>query len=295
MQDGSGTYLLASSPFAAGGAGYNPSLGSPQRFGTNSFTTIGASNAYAIAHGYTDPTGHGSGPYLPIENTPAGQQLASIGQGEPWLALNTTLYGAHITWTRTVASFGRTSNRISTGDKLTVYSHFLYSDNSARGDLAPSPVVSLNLYHIAVPADNPYNPFGIDLGQNGASTPRVRSRFVDFGNRQFVSLSDFYQWVGGLKGNITPNYSYDVSFDYSKDRQEQQTRNAVNGAGLNAALIPIGAVDAQGRPLSQLTDSAGNNLPVYNIFFIRTGPGLRRERTGNGQSDSDDAFQLGSN
>jgi iron complex outermembrane receptor protein len=273
VQDGSGTYLLASSPFAAGGVGYNPKLSTPPVFGTNSFTTIGAYNTFAIAHGYTDPTGNGFGPYLPIQNTPAGQQLISIGQGDPWLALNTTIYGASTFLDQDRRQLWANIEQDLLGDKLTVYSHFLFSDNSARGDLAPSPVVSLNLYNIAVPANNPYNPFGIDLGANGAATPRVRSRFVDFGNRQFVSLSDFYQWLGGLKGNITPDYSYDLTFDYSKDRQEQQTRNAVNGAGLNEALIPIGAVDAHGRPLSQLLDANGNNLPVYNIFSSGLAPG----------------------
>ena len=266
VQDHSGTYLLASSPFAAGGVGYNPGLTTPQRFGTNTFTSIGAYNAYAIAHGYTDPTGNGFGPYIPIQDTPAGQQLTSIGQGSPWLALNTTAFGAATMLDQDRRQFWANVEQDLFGDKLTVYSHFQFSDNSARGALAPSPMVSLGLYNIAVPANNPYNPFGIDLGVNGASTPRIRSRFVDFGNREFVTFSDFYQWLGGLKGNIAPNYSYDLSFDYSKDRQEQQTRNAVNGAGLNQALIPIGAVDAQGRPLSQLLDASGNNLPVYNIF-----------------------------
>jgi len=267
------TWLLASSPFAAGGVGYNPSLSTPPVFTGQSFTSISAYNAYAISHGYTDPTGHGLGPYLPIEVTPIGQQLTSVGQGSPWLGLNTTAYGAATFLDQDRRQFWANIEQDLFGDKLTVYSHFLFSDNTARGALAPSPMVSLGLYNIAVPANNPYNPFGVDLGVNGASTPRIRSRFVDFGNRDFVTFSDFYQWNGGLKGNITPNYSYDVSFDYSKDRQEQQTRNAVNGAGLNQALIPIGAVDAQGRPLSQLLDPSGNNLPVYNIFSSGLAPG----------------------
>ena len=273
VQDGSGTYLLASSPFAAGGVGYNPGLSTPPVFPGQSFNSIGAYNTYAIAHGYTDPTGHGLGPYLDIANTPAGQQLTSIGQGSPWLALNTTEYGAATFLDQDRRNLWANFEQDLFKDKLTVYSHFLFADNTARGALAPSPMVSLNLYNIAVPANNPYNPFGIDLGVNGAATPRVRSRFVDFGNRDFVTFSDFYQWLGGLKGNITPDYSYDLSFDYSKDRQEQQTRNAVNGAGLNQALIPIGAVDANGRPLSQLLDANGNNLPVYNIFSSGLAPG----------------------
>jgi iron complex outermembrane receptor protein len=273
VQDGSGSYILASSAFARGGPGYNAGLSTPPRFGTNTFTTIAAYNAYALSHGYVDPTGNGLGPYIPFAITPAGQALTSIGIGSPWPALNTTDFGTSSILDQERKQFWANFEYDLFEDKLTVYSRFQYSDNFAQGQLAPSPVVSLNLYNIAVPANNPYNPFGIDLGANGAATPRVRSRFVDSGNRVFDTFSDFYQWVGGLKGNITPDYSYDVSFDYSQDRQEQQTRNAINGAALNEALIPIGQVDAQGRPLSQLTDFAGNNLPVYNIFGSSLTPG----------------------
>jgi len=281
VQDGTGSYILASSPFARGGPGYNAGLSTPPRFGTNTFTTIGAYNAYAISHGYVDPTGNGLGPYIPFAITPAGQALTSIGIGSPWPALNTTSFGTTSILDQERRQFWANLEYDLFEDKLTVYSRFQFSDNFAQGQLAPSPVVSLNLYSIAVPADNPYNPFGINLGANGAATPRVRSRFVDTGNREFLTFSDFYQWVGGLKGNITPDYSYDVSFDYSKDRQEQQTRNAVNGAALNQALIPIGAVDAQGRPLSQLTDANGNNLPVWNIFgsSLSAGSGLNAQST----------------
>ena len=283
VQNGSAAYILASSPFAQGGPGYNPNLRTPPVFAGTNFTSIAAYNSYATSHGYVDPTGNGLGPYIPFAITPAGQQLTSIGLGpsSAWPALNTTDFGTSSILDQERRQFWANLEYDLFEDKLTVYSRFQYSDNHAEGQLAPSPVVSLNLYSIAVPANNPYNPFGIDLGANGAANPRVRSRFVDTGNREFITFSDFYQWVGGLKGNITPDLSYDVSFDYSQDRQEQQTRNAINGAALNQALIPIGAVDAQGRPLSQLTDAAGNNLPVYNSFgaSLTPGSGLNADST----------------
>jgi iron complex outermembrane receptor protein len=269
-----GSFILASSPFAAGGVGYNPGLTTPPVFAGHTFTDVASYNAYAIAHGYVDPTGHGLGPYIPYASTPSGQQLTAIGIGAPWPALNTTEFGTTSLLSQDRRQFWANLEHDIFGDKLTVYSQFQYSDNRAEGELAPSPVPSLNGSGITVPGDNPYNPFGIDLGVNGAGDPRVRSRMVDFGNRQFFTFSDFYRWIGGLKGNITPDYSYDLSFNYGNDRQEQQTRNAVNGAALNSALIPIGATNAAGRPLSQLLDAAGNNLPVYNIFTSGLTPGM---------------------
>ncbi len=267
VQSSGQIFLLASSPFAATLDGYNPTLSTPPVFTGQSFNTVAAYNSYAISHGYVDPTGHGLGPYVPAPGAGA--------------ILNTTDFGTTTVLEQDRRQFWATAEKDIFKDTLTLYSTFLYSDNSANGQLAPSPVPSLTTYNTFVPANNPFNPFGIDLGQGGAAAPRVRSRFVDFGNRTFVSLSDFFQWVGGLKGNFTPDYSYDLSYDYSQDRQEQQTRNAVNGALLNQAFIPIGATDALGRPLSTLTDASGNNLPVYNIFgsSLRPGSGVNAPET----------------
>ncbi len=275
LQNGSTAYVLASSPFAAGAPGYNPNLKTPPVFPGFTTTSIAAYNAYAIAHGYTDPTGHGQGPYIPMAITPVGQQLTAIGSGQDsaWPALNTTDYGTVSLLDQERRQFYANLEHDIFQDKLTAYSRFLYSDATAHGELAPSPIPNLGLYGISVPADNPYNPFGEPLGAGGLSNPRVRYRTVDFGNRVFQSYSDFYQWVGGLKGNIIPELSYDVSFDYGRERQDQQTRNAVNGAGLNLALTPSGAVDAQGRPLSMLNDFSGNGVPVFNIFGSGLTPG----------------------
>jgi iron complex outermembrane receptor protein len=274
VQDGDGAWILAGSPFAADRVGYNPSVITPPKFGNNAFNSVAAYNAYAVAHGYVDPSGHGQGPYLPFDTS---------------TLLLTTSFGTTSFLDQDRRQFWANFEHDLFPDTLTVYSRFLYSDSSASGELAPSPVVTLYSpaagYIIGVPGSNPYNPFGIDLGQNGVQTPRIRSRFVDSGNRVFDTFQDTYQWVGGLKGKITPNYSYDTSFDYSHSREEQQTRNAINGAALNQALIPLttgsgaAVLDSQGRPLSQLVDAAGNNVPVYNIF---AGP-LAQGASGNAQ------------
>lgn len=269
VQDGGGAWILAGSPFAADRVGYNPALTTPPKFGANQFSSVSAYNAYAIAHGYVDPSGHGQGPYLPFDTT---------------TLLLTTSFGTTSILDQDRRQFWANFERDLFPDSLTVYSHFIYADNSASGQLAPSPVIALYNpaagYQIGVPGNNPYNPFGIGLGANGVQTPRIRSRFVDSGNRLFDTFQDAYQWVGGLKGKVTPDYGYDTSFDYSHSREEQQTRNAINGAALNQALIPLtgagGApvLDAQGRPLSQLVDANGNNVPVYNIFSGGLAPGV---------------------
>ena len=274
VQNGGLIYLLASSPFAnpsdphyLGGTGvsggYNPGLLTPPVFPGQSFTgptAVADYNAYAISQGYVAPgftSATTPGPYLVAPGAAA--------------VLKTTDFGTTTILDQDRRQFWANAERDILGPYMTAYSRFFYSDNTAEGQLAPSPVPSLTTYNTTIPADNPYNPFGVLLGQGqgtGASgPPRVRSRFVDFANRTFVSLSDTFQWVGGLKGNIvTPDYTYDVSYDYSQSREEQQTRNAPNGALLNQAFIPDGGTNAAGLPTSQLVDASGNHLPVFNIF-----------------------------
>ncbi|TAK97972.1 MAG: TonB-dependent receptor [Verrucomicrobia bacterium] len=278
VQAGGHIYLLANSPFlnpadshylGGGLQGYNPTISTPPVFPGQTFagsTAIVDYNNYAISQGYVAP---GFTPY----NTPGPYVLADTAGA----VLKTTDFGTTTILSQDRRQFWASGEYDIFKDKMTVYSRLLYSDNFAEGQLAPSPVPSQTTYNTIIPADNPYNPFGILVGQGqGTGTnapPRVRSRFVDFGNRTFVSLSDTYQWVGGLKGNFSPDYAYDLSYDYSRSRQEQQTRNAVNGALLNQAFVPIGVTDGQGRPLSTLTDAAGNNLPVYNFFGASLSPG----------------------
>jgi iron complex outermembrane receptor protein len=272
--------LLAGSPFAnpndphylgsAGvQAGYNPTLLTPPVFPGQSFTGPNAVvnyNAYAISQGYVAPG-------FTSANTP-GPYLHAPGAGA---VLNTTDFGTTSLLEQDRRQFWANAEHELFKDTMIAYSHFFYSDNSANGQLAPSPVPSQTTYNTVIPADNPYNPWGVLVGQGqgtGANAPpRIRSRFVDFANRTFVTYADTYQWVGGLKGNITPDYSYDLSYDYSQGREEQQTRNAPNGALLNQAFVPTGTFDAQGHPLSTLTDASGNNLPVFDIFGGSLSPG----------------------
>ena len=267
VQDGNGSYILAGSQFAAGGQGYNPGLNTPPVFAGQVFSGANAVanyNAYAIAHGYVDPTGQGQGPYIPLGITPLGSQLdaldpnGDLGLNGLYPLLNTTAFGTHTIQSQDRRNFFGDFEHDLYGKNLQFFGTFLYANNVSRGELAPSPVVSLPLYNIFVPANNIYNPFGIDLGasptQTGAGTPRIRSRFTDSGNRIFEAQSDTYHIVGGLKGEISPKYDWVASYNYNRADQTYFTRNAINGIGLNAALA------------GTLTDANGNPLPEYNIF-----------------------------
>jgi len=258
-------YILAGSPFAVGAPGYNPSVTSPPVLSGGPYTSVAAYNAAALTQlGYT--------PYLAISSAPAGQTINGTA------ILNTTDFGTYSIQEQNRRNFfSNFKHSIFENGKLDLFAQFLYANVTSIAELAPSPVPYLGPYNIAVPANNPYNPFGIALGAyGGAGSPRVRSRFVDIGNRIFDSESEYYKFVGGLKGEISERYSWEGAYNFNRSDATQYTRNAVNGAALNSALQPLldangkQVYNAQGQPLSQLTDAfnGGINLPVYNIFGL---------------------------
>ncbi len=286
------SYLLANSPFLGPQSptgvpfpGYNPNLvggppdangfyhtpGSPPVFPGQTFTGAGAVdnyNAYAIANGYVDPTGNGLGPYVAL---PGAFRTAGL--------LNTALFPGHAS----ILSQDR-KQAFATGEydlfgkQMQFFGQFLFANTESIGGLAPSPVIGLDPVNsnINVPADNAYNPFGVALGPDGVPGNfrynRVRSRFIQSGPRIFDSQTDFYHIVAGLKGEFENGYTYNAAYTYNQGDQIQFTRNAINGAALDQALVPNADPMLAAAGLSRLRDANGNLVPMYNIFFSPTAP-----------------------
>ena len=191
-------------------------------------------NAAAVAAGLPQQ-------YVPLADTSAGQLLDSYGVGN-YPLLNTTLLGPiSVQEQQRLNGFANFGHEIF-GKNLEIFGQFLYSQNTSTGALAPSPYRAWAFSAITVPADNPFNPFGQDLGAAGSGDPRVRSRFIEVGPRTFVSDTDYFRFVGGLKGQINPDYSWEAAYNYNRSDQTQYTKNAVNGGafgiGVAAGLLP---------------------------------------------------------
>ena len=96
--------------------------------------------------------------------------------------------------------------------------------------------------------------------------PRVRSRFVDSGNRLFDNSTDYYHFIGGLKGEFENGYTYNAAYNYNRYDQLALTKNAINGAALDLALKPNIDPAKAAAGLSQLLGPTGAPVPMYNIF-----------------------------
>jgi iron complex outermembrane receptor protein len=248
VQDADGSWFLDSSHYFT-----------PPVLPGQSFTSVNDYNNAFLAANPGQPVPY---THTPTSHTPDG-------------ILNTTQFGSISVQSQDRREFFGDGTYDIIGKQLQLEATCLYANLDSLGALAPSPVIGLaaKQSNINIPADNPFNPFGIDLGPIGGTNgvppnaPRIRSRFEDSGPRLFDSQTDYYHFVGGLKGKFDSGYTYDAAYTYNKYDQIQFTRNAINGAALDLALQPNSdpALAAQG--LSNLTSpKSGSFVPVYDIF-----------------------------
>lgn len=256
------TYILAGSPLAVGAPGYKASvLTPPAKTDPNAAPmTIAQMQAAGI--------------YIPIDTTPA---FKAVGNGS---ILNTTLYGNPLIVATKRNSYMLNGTKELWGKNLQVFGNFLYSQTTNGGSgLAPSPIIALGAAggnSLTIPANNPYNFYGVTLGiGQAAGAPRIRYRMDDFGARSSLNETNTWRFVGGLKGDISENYSWEATYNYSQSSSIEKVLGGGNGSNLITAMRPLIGADgkyvynAAGRPLSELTDASGNNLPVFDYFAVQ--------------------------
>jgi iron complex outermembrane receptor protein len=213
---------------------------------------------------------------IPVASTPIG--IAAGGA----TALNTTLFGNPIILPTKRNSAVVNMDRELMGKNLRVFTDFMFSQTTNGGSgLAPSPIAGVGPgggNTLFIPANNPYNVFSVDFPGSIAA----RTRLEELGKRFSKNETNTWRLVGGFKGEINENYSWEASYGYSRSSLQSRVFGGANGANMNKAMIPLlsatgGYVfDSKGRPLSTLTDSSGNNLPVYNFFAL---PGFNAPET----------------
>ena len=257
-----GNDIIAGSSLAIGAPKYNASITSPP---------VWASPAAIVPQTLTQLEAKGL--YIPLSTTPLYAQA-----GNSTAMFNTSTFGTALIIPTDRRQFMINENDKIFGDRLEESTEILYSQTINGGDtLAPSPLASLTGNSLTVPANNPYNPFGIVLGiGQPAGAPTVRTRLIEIGNRTAANNTDSYTVAEHLKGKISDNLTWNVSADYSRSSWLENVYGGANGAVLNQLLIPQisstgGYVyNAAGKPLSVAVDQATGNqdLPVYNYFGL---------------------------
>ena len=259
VQDNNGSYLLRGSPLLKGTSGYNAAFNTPPVIAGKSFSGATAVSDYNAAYVAANP----------------GSQTPYVRIGGTTL-LNTTTLGTDSMQSQQRKSFIGSFTYDLLEKRVQLFTDFLYANSDSEGMLAPSPVTGLasKQSNIDIPANNIYNPFGVDLGPSAGTNgvppqvARIRSRFVDSGSRIFDYQSDYYHFVAGLKGDLGNGYTYNAAYNFNNYDQMAYTRNAINGAALDLALKPNSDSAKAALGLSQLLDANGQPVPMYNMFSI---------------------------
>jgi iron complex outermembrane receptor protein len=252
-----GNFIIAGSPLAVGAPGYNANIRSlPPKTNPNAAPqTI----EQLVAAGY----------YIPINTTPL-----SRAAGGSATILNTALYGfAIVLPTERKQIFASGSKEIF-GKQLEVFGDYIFSKTINGGsDLAPTPIAAVA--PLRIPANNPYNLFGVAIGAGGApNAPGLRTRVDEIGPRSSDNIVDMHRAVVGLRGQVSERWNWEAAYNYVKADGDQTYFGGGNGQVMFQVLTPqlnaagTGYVyDSAGRPLSVYVHN-GRNVPVYDYFGI---------------------------
>jgi len=104
---------------------------------------------------------------------------------------------------------------------------FNYRNIFTRQQLAPAPIEG-DVENIAVPAANPFNPFGADVV--------FRYRVTEAGPRQDEIESDFYRALAGLNVHLPARWELETALLYSGVETEDATFNNLSRPAVIAAL-----------------------------------------------------------
>lgn len=252
-----GNFIIAGSPLAVGAPGYDPAILSlPAKANPNAAPMT---TEQLVEAGY----------YIPIGSTPLSQRAGGSAS-----ILNTALYGfAIVLPNERRQAFARGSKEIF-GEKLEVFADYLFS-NTINGGTDLAPAIVPGVAPLRIPANNPYNLFGIPLGADGPpNQPGLRTRLDEIGPRFSDHEVDMHRVVLGFRGRINENWSWETAYNYVRARGSQIFFGGANGMVMQQLLIPqLNATgdgyvyDDQGRPLSIYRQN-GQNLPVFDFFGV---------------------------
>jgi len=153
-------------------------------------------------------------------------------------------------------------------DSVSLHAKMLYNNRQSANQAAPEPIFVGPFAGtggiadtIVIAANNPYNPFGIDLipGQN---LGWITKRPIELGPRIFTQDVDTWYINLGLDGSFGESTSWNVDYVHSENKAEQTFLNGFNVGKLKLALgdvnlcnatpgcVPLDLFGGEGRPIT---------------------------------------------
>jgi len=207
-------------------------------------------------------------------------------------------------------------------ERLSAFIDLGYAHSDSVNALAPTPVfTAFESNPLTVSAQNPYNPFGIDIED-------VRKRFVELGPRRQKNETTTTRAAIGLEGLAFGSMEWNASYNWSRSEAEETLQGLIDGDRLQLALgeestcsaqtgcVPVNLFGAPGaidrRQLDYLATQttlegharlygleAGVTGPIARTrageILIASGISSRKESTASRGSNDNPRFALGGN
>jgi len=152
---------------------------------------------------------------------------------------------------RRVNVFGKSSYDLADNVELSFTASF--TNRRSHNQAAPNPLfmgsdagAGFYLDNVFIPADHPFNPFGIDLGPDPVTGDNnlitIARRPVEAGPRIFDQNVDSWMLSGGLSGDVqlgSRTHYWDVSLNWGRNDASQTGHNIFNARKLALALGPV--------------------------------------------------------
>ncbi|MDP3069779.1 MAG: TonB-dependent receptor [Opitutaceae bacterium] len=107
-----------------------------------------------------------------------------------------------------------------------------WQKNKNTEGLSPAPISNLN--SITLPANNPFNPFGVALVSSNPQT--MFFRFLELGDRLTTTRSKMERLVAGLDGKLAQGWLWDAAATWNKSTSHLDLKNFPAQDKVNAAL-----------------------------------------------------------
>lgn len=164
-------------------------------------------------------------PYATIPSNSSGKLVPSDFLPTQGVASLSSEYFANRQLQPETKRVGILSNtKLALSDTVTASLELLASENRGKFTLVEPFVATATV----VPASNPYNPFGVDVGVNRLLTGVEPDRLEN--------TDRFYSAVAGLRGMFNEQWDWNAAVLFSQDTQRATERNYLDDSAIQAAL-----------------------------------------------------------
>jgi iron complex outermembrane receptor protein len=172
-------------------------------------------------------------------------------------------------------------------DRLTVYGQILGSDNKSNYQYTPGSITATSIITssgatLVIPANNPYNPFGVALNNS-------RGRAIFGPARTFDVESAAGDYIVGLDGKLGSDWTWTTSINYGSNLVSQAARNQQKSDDLQSALngTLAGHIGSYLNPFGPSSDQG-----LVNALFVLGNSSARASAVDYQLSTSGSLFQM---